>query len=189
MVYQKMGGKMDHFRKLAALQNKGIRWTFIAFLAMVYIEYLGKPAGSQPKGYSDESPISSKRNKLVDEQSETLEKEKELRKSLHLIREAIKEYKQACDEGRVGVLDRKKDDECYPPTLEVLVNGIKRSGRNYYIVFLRRIPIDPITDKQDWGLRSIQDGKESENWGGQNVSNVYSKSEGYASDWTRYKDW
>jgi general secretion pathway protein G len=182
--------KMHQFRKLVGLENKIGRWVFIAlFVAMVCIGTQERLAGSQPKRYFAESLVNARKSKSIDAQSETLEKEKELRKSLRQIREAIKEYKQVCDEGLVGALDRKKDDQCYPPTLETLVNGIKRPNKNYYMVFLRRIPIDPITGKQDWGLHSIQDEKDSENWGGQNVSNVYSKAEGYASDWTRYREW
>ena len=117
------------------------------------------------------------------------EKEKELRKALNELRQAIKEYKQICDEGQVGPLDRKKDDNCYPPTLQTLVDGIQPPARRYYIVFLRRIPTDPMTGTQDWGLRSAQDEKDAETWGGENVFDVYSKSYGVAADGTNYRKW
>ncbi len=54
--------------------------------------------------------------------------------------------------------------------------------------FLRKIPVDPIT-KQEWGMRSMQDDKDSDSWGGQNVFDVYSKSDKTALDGTKYKDW
>lgn len=55
--------------------------------------------------------------------------------------------------------------------------------------YLRKIPIDPMTGKTDWGLRSVQDDADSDSWGGQDVFDVYSKSEGTALDGTKYKDW
>jgi general secretion pathway protein G len=55
--------------------------------------------------------------------------------------------------------------------------------------YLRKIPIDPMTGKADWGLRSVQDDADSDSWGGQDVFDVYSKSEGTALDGTKYKDW
>jgi general secretion pathway protein G len=118
-----------------------------------------------------------------------LDKEEELRQALREIRQAITEYKQVCDMGRVGPLDRKKDDKCYPPTLEVLVDGIQPPNGEERIRFLQRIPVDPMTGEQDWGLRSLQDEQDSQTWGGQNVFNVYSKSHGVASDGTQYRDW
>jgi general secretion pathway protein G len=55
--------------------------------------------------------------------------------------------------------------------------------------FLRRIPIDPITGQADWGFRSYQDSPDSRVWGGQNVFDVYTKSEGTALNGTKYQDW
>jgi general secretion pathway protein G len=55
--------------------------------------------------------------------------------------------------------------------------------------YLRRIPVDPMTGKPDWGLRSVQDDPDSDSWGGQDVFDVYSKSTGTAIDGTMYKDW
>jgi general secretion pathway protein G len=54
--------------------------------------------------------------------------------------------------------------------------------------FLRKIPTDPMT-KQDWGMRSMQDDKDADSWGGQNVFDIYTKSDGVALDGTKYKDW
>ncbi len=55
--------------------------------------------------------------------------------------------------------------------------------------YLRKIPIDPMTGKADWGMRSAQDDPDSDSWGGQNVFDVYSQSTGTAMDGSKYKDW
>jgi general secretion pathway protein G len=46
-----------------------------------------------------------------------------------------------------------------------------------------------MTLKAEWGLRSYQDDPDTNRWGGQNVFDVYSKSEATALDGTKYKDW
>jgi len=119
------------------------------------------------------------------------EKEMELRRNLREIRKAIDAYKLGCDiGGLVGPLDRKVDDECYPPTLEILVEGIHPPNKGDSTVrFLRRIPKDPFTDKADWGFRSVQDDPGSTSWGGQNVFDVYTTFEGTALDGSKYRDW
>src|SRR5262245_27104538 len=82
----------------------------------------------------------------------------ERRSTLREIRKAIDQYKLTCDGGAVKFLDRKVEDECYPPTLEVLVEGISPQERpTTTIRFLRRIPKDPFTGKAEWGMRSVQD--------------------------------
>lgn len=55
--------------------------------------------------------------------------------------------------------------------------------------YLRKIPVDPMTGKADWGLRAVQDDPDSTSWGGHNVFDVYSQSQGMASDGTKYSDW
>jgi len=84
---------------------------------------------------------------------------------------------------------RRVADECYPPTLEVLVKGIYRPGDNVMLVFLERIPNDPMTGEADWELRSIQDPPDSTTWGGQKVAKVCSSSKDVAIDGAKYKDW
>ena len=112
------------------------------------------------------------------------EKERELRYDLWQMRSAIDAYKDAADRGAFQV---KVDSMGYPPDLETLVNGVDVHGKK--VRFLRKIPVDPMTGNTDWGLRSNQDEPDSDSWGGQNVFDVYSKSDGTALDGTKYKDW
>jgi general secretion pathway protein G len=113
------------------------------------------------------------------------EKERELRNDLHEMRDAIDKYKDAADRGMFQI---KLGSEGYPPDLDALVNGIDIDQKKK-VRFLRKIPVDPMTGKADWGMRSLQDDPESDSFGGQNVFDVYSKSEATAIDGTKYKDW
>jgi len=113
------------------------------------------------------------------------EKEKELRQDLWEMRDAIDRYKDAAEQGK---FQTKVDSMNYPPDLETLVKGVEgQAGKKYR--FLRSIPTDPMTKSKEWGLRSMQDDLDSDSWGGQNVFDVYSKSEGTGLDGTKYKDW
>jgi general secretion pathway protein G len=112
------------------------------------------------------------------------QRERELRYSLWQMRDAIDRYKDAADRNAFQV---KVGTEGYPPDLETMVKGVDVAGKK--VRFLRRIPVDPMTGKDEWGQRSMQDDPKSESWGGQNVFDVYSKSEGTALDGTKYKDW
>ena len=115
------------------------------------------------------------------------ERERVLHESLREMRTAIDKYYEAADAGKI---EKPTDTEGYPQTLETLVDGVQligQAGKN--IKFLRKIPIDPMTNSTDWGMRSYQDEPTSQSWGGQNVFDVYSKSDGTAFDGTRYKDW
>jgi general secretion pathway protein G len=119
------------------------------------------------------------------------QREIELRRVLREMRTAIDAYKDAVDAGLIGGVDVRVGSEGYPPDLETLVEGVSvqndQSGRK--LKFLRRIPIDPLTGEADWGLRAYQDEPDSTSWGGQNVFDVYTKSDGSALDGTRYRDW
>jgi general secretion pathway protein G len=55
--------------------------------------------------------------------------------------------------------------------------------------YLRKIPVDPMTGKAEWGLRAVQDDADSGSWGGHNVFDVYSQSQATAVDGTKYSDW
>jgi general secretion pathway protein G len=119
------------------------------------------------------------------------QREVELHRVLREMRTAIDHYKDAADQGLIGAFDIKAGSEGYPPTLDILVEGVKvandASGRK--LKFLRRIPVDPMTKSTDWGLRSYQDDADSTSWGGQSIFDVYTKSGGTALDGTKYKDW
>lgn len=119
------------------------------------------------------------------------QREGELRRSLREMRTALDKFKDAADAGLIGALDLKTGAEGYPADLETLVEGVSvvndQSGRK--LKFLRRIPIDPMTNSTDWGLRSYQDKPDSTSWGGHNVFDVYTKSQGTALDGTKYREW
>jgi general secretion pathway protein G len=119
------------------------------------------------------------------------EREIELHRALREIRTAIDKYKDASDQGKVGGTDNQLGSEGYPPDLKTLVEGVATvgdaSGRK--LKFLRRIPMDPMTRSTDWGLRAYQDAPDAKSWGGKNVFDVYTKSEGRALDGTHYRDW
>ena len=112
------------------------------------------------------------------------ENERELRHALWEMRDAIDRYKDAADRAAFQI---KVGTEGYPPDLETLVNGVDAGGKK--LRFLRRIPMDPMTGSTDWGMHSMQDDPDSDSWGGQNVFDVYTKSQGAALDGTAYKDW
>lgn len=112
------------------------------------------------------------------------EKEKELRRDLWEMRDAIDRYKDAADR---GAFRTKVDSQNYPADLETLVKGEDVQGKK--LRFLRKIPVDPMTGNTDWGQRSMQDDPQSDSWGGQNVFDVFTKSLGTGLDGTKYKDW
>jgi general secretion pathway protein G len=110
--------------------------------------------------------------------------ERELRYDLWMMRDAIDKYKDAADRNAFQV---KIDSMGYPPDLETLVKGVDVLTKK--VKFLRRIPVDPMTGKAEWGYRSMQDDPDSDSYGGQSVFDVYSKSQGTALDGTKYSTW
>jgi general secretion pathway protein G len=119
------------------------------------------------------------------------QREIELRRALRELRTAIDHYKDAADQGKIPATSIRAGSEGYPPDLETLVVGV-RSGEGATekrLKFLRRIPSDPITRSKEWGLRAYEDRPDSKSWGGQDVYDVYSKSDGVALDGTKYSDW
>jgi general secretion pathway protein G len=112
------------------------------------------------------------------------EKEHELRRDLWQLRDAIDRYKDAADRGAFQI---KVGSEGYPPDLDTLVNGVDVGGKK--VRFLRKIPPDPMTGTTEWGLRAMQDDPTSDSWNGQNVFDVFTKSQGSGLDDTPYKDW
>ena len=112
-------------------------------------------------------------------------KERELRHALRALRGAIDAYKQAVDEQRVA---RKADESGYPPTLEVLVGGVKdaKDPKGAKLYFLRRLPRDPFGG--DWGLRSYASPPDDPQ-PGRDVFDVYSRSEGVGLNGVPYREW
>ncbi len=116
------------------------------------------------------------------------EKELTLRRNLRMMRRAIDEYKKFCDAG--AIQKEGIDSECYPPELEILVEGVERVGAlGQKMKFLRRIPLDPMTKNDEWGKRSLQDEFDSTSWGGENIFDVYTTHEGTALDGSLYSEW
>jgi general secretion pathway protein G len=111
-------------------------------------------------------------------------KETELRRDLREMRDAIDHFKDAADLNRVRV---QLGSEGYPPDLDSLVKGVDYGAEKKR--FLRRIPVDPMTGRAEWGLRSFQDDPDATSWGGNNVFDVRSTSTGTALDGTKYADW
>jgi general secretion pathway protein G len=115
------------------------------------------------------------------------QKEAELRGDLLEMRDAIDRYKDAADRNQIRV---EIGSEGYPPDLETLATPIQLGTTgDTKIRFLRKIPVDPLTGRIEWGLRAVQDDPVSTSWGGKNVFDVYSKSTATALNGTKYSDW
>lgn len=115
------------------------------------------------------------------------QKESELRYDLRTMKDAIDRYKDLADQHKFRT---EVGSENYPPDLDTLVKGVQLGpGDDKKLRFLRKVPVDPMTGRADWGLRSISDDPDSTSWGGKNVFDVYSKSSGTALDGTKYSDW
>jgi general secretion pathway protein G len=110
--------------------------------------------------------------------------ERQLRYDLWMMRDAIDKYKDAADRNAFQV---KVDSQGYPPDLETLVKGVEVQTKK--VRFLRKIPIDPMTGKAEWGMRSMKDDPDSDSYSGDSVFDVYSKSQGTALDGTKYSTW
>lgn len=119
------------------------------------------------------------------------QREAELHRSLREMRTAIDKFKDAVDGGQIAVSELEPGSEGYPPDLKTLVEGVNAandaSGRK--LKYLRRIPIDPMTNSMEWGLRAYQDKPDSSSWGGHNVYDVYTRSAAMGLDGTKYRDW
>ena len=124
-------------------------------------------------------------------------KEEVLPYDLREMRDAIDRYHDDAEKGKFQV---QAGTENYPPDLETLKAGVQmsaqglgipgeQSGTSQRVRYLREIPVDPMTGNTDWGLRSVQDDADSTSWGGQDVFDVYTKSQGTALDGTKYSDW
>jgi general secretion pathway protein G len=115
------------------------------------------------------------------------EKESELRYDLRTMKDAIDRYKELADQHKFRT---EVGSDNYPPDLDTLVKGVQLgAGDDKRLRFLRKVPVDPMTGRADWGLRSSSDDWDSTTWGGKNVFDVYSKSTGTALNGTKYSDW
>jgi general secretion pathway protein G len=119
------------------------------------------------------------------------QRELELRRDLREMRTAIDKFKDAYDGQKIAPNDLPSNTDGYPPTLQLLIDGVRVNNDNTgaRLKFLRRIPVDPMTKSTDWGMRSTRDDPTSMSWGGQNVFDVHTKSEGRGLDGTKYSDW
>lgn len=114
-------------------------------------------------------------------------KERELRRELREMKDAIDRFKDAADK---NLIRTEVGNENYPPDLETLVKGVNvGAGTDRKIRFLREIPTDPITGQKEWGLRCVSDDPDSTSWCGRNVFDVYSKSQATGTDGRRYSEW
>lgn len=127
------------------------------------------------------------------------QREVELRRALRDLRTALDRYRQIADTGLIKSTEMTPSEQCmgggigtgcYPPNLDVLVEGVSLSrGVDRKIKLLRKIPVDPMTGQAEWGMRSFKQEPSARSWDGQNVFDVYSLSDGTALDGTKYKDW
>jgi general secretion pathway protein G len=122
------------------------------------------------------------------------QREEDLRLALRQLRQAIDRYKDYNDRYQGGTIPLEwKTQSGYPKELKILVDGfipanvVGTSGAK--VRFLRRLPEDPITGNTDWGMRSYKDDPTATSWGGEDVFDVFSKSDGTALNGTKYKDW
>ena len=115
------------------------------------------------------------------------QRELELRRDLRELRQAIDEYKNKVDQQKIKA--PAPENNGYPESLEKLVEGETMMGKTTKMRFLRRIPVDPFTNKADWGKRSITDDPTSTGWSGGNVYDVYSLATGVGSNEIPYREW
>ncbi len=132
--------------------------------------------------------------------------ELQLRQKLREMRTAIDKFRQDWSrDGSIltGPLCVKNKLTCkestgvtgYPKTLETLLE-VELSGGQAVISetkpvrrYLRRLPVDPMIGTQEWGLRCYQDPPDAEDWCGEDVFDVFSKSEDVAIDQSNYREW
>ena len=121
------------------------------------------------------------------------ERESELRLALRQIRQAIDRYRDYVERTPNAIPIEWRTESRYPKELKLLVDGFTPANvvgtSDARVRFLRRLPIDPMTGDTEWGMRSYKDKPDSTSWGGEDVFDVYTKSDAEALNGTKYKDW
>jgi general secretion pathway protein G len=122
------------------------------------------------------------------------QREVELREALRDLREAVDDYKRFNDQsGGQAIPIEWRTKSGYPKSLEILVEGFIPANvigtEGTRVRFLRRLPRDPMTDSTEWGIRATDDKPDSNSWSGEDVFDVYTKSDGVAFDGTKYRNW
>jgi general secretion pathway protein G len=122
------------------------------------------------------------------------EREVALRDGLREMRDAIDAYKKFNDNsGGQAIPIEWRTRSGYPKSLEILVEGFIPANvigtEGTKVRFLRRIPRDPFTDSEDWGLRATDDEPDSSSWSGEDIFDVYTKSDAIALDGTKVREW
>jgi general secretion pathway protein G len=116
------------------------------------------------------------------------QQELELRRTLREMRTAIDDYKKLAEQQKIKAPPTEANN--YPESLQVLVEGVPATGSlSRKIRFLRRIPLDPVTGKAEWGLRNSNDDANSTTWGGSHVYDVYSLSPATGMNGVPYREW
>jgi general secretion pathway protein G len=116
------------------------------------------------------------------------QQELELRRTLREMRTAIDDYKKMAEQQKIKAPPPEANN--YPESLQVLVEGVPATGSlSRKIRFLRRVPIDPLTGKAEWGLRNSSDDATSTSWGGSHVYDVYSLSPATGMNGVPYREW
>ena len=122
------------------------------------------------------------------------QRETELRDALREIRQALDAYKRYNDlSGGQAIPIQWRTESGYPKSLDILVDGFTPTNviavEGTKVRFMRRIPIDPMTDSKEWGMRGYDDKPDSTSWSGEDVFDVYTKSDETALNGTKYKNW
>ncbi len=121
------------------------------------------------------------------------EREIELRQSLREIRQAIDAFKRFSDiSGGTAIPIQYRTKTGYPKELKILADGFIPANvvgtEAAKVRFLRRLPEDPMTG-EEWGYRSSQDEPTSTSWSGDDIFDVYTKSDETALNGTKYREW